>query len=91
MCQLTLVTAHKMKYAILVVVLPQSYTQASCPTNLMHLVVADIFLAQGFSKSETLGLPYPLGILSFTQSLDAHRIIIMLFDPKDTQQLSQIA
>ncbi len=54
---------------------------------------------QGFSKSETVGLPSdkawkkaprPLVyLLSFTQFLDAYGIMFMLFDPIDTKQLSQ--
>ncbi len=42
-------------------------------------------LVQGFSKSETP----PLYLLSFAQFLDAYGIMIILFDPIDTQQLSQ--
>ncbi len=55
----------------------------------------------GVFKSETVGLPSdkawkkappqtPLVyLLSFAQFLDAYGIVIMLFDPIDTQELSQ--
>ncbi len=53
---------------------------------------------QGFSKSETVGLlsdkawkkaPPTVYLLSFAQFLDAYGIMIILFNPTDTQQLSQ--
>ncbi len=58
-------------------------------------------IVQGFSKSETMGLPSDKAwkkapphaqlvyLLSFAQFLDTYGIMIMLFDPIDTQQLSQ--